>query len=467
MIFEPRPYQGPAYQHVLNTPRSALWLGMGLGKTGISLEAIATLHMLSEISNVLVLAPKRVARSTWPNEVAKWENFRHMGVVPIVGAPSQRKQAVKTEALIHTINYENVPWLVKGWGRDWPYDFVIADESTKLKGLRISPQVSKTGKRFLRKSAGSGVRVAHLAKVAHDRVRYWLNLTGTPAPNGLLDLWGQSWFLDEGARLGRTYTSFQQRWFRKQFNGYGFEPLEHADREIHERLSDLCLSMEAKDHFDLPDLVLNVIPVRLPPRAEKLYRSMERDMFMELAGEGIEAFNAASRTMKCLQLANGAAYLADGRWEEVHDAKLEALQEVIEEAAGAPIIVAYHFRSDLARIKAKFPQARELDDNPRTETDWNAGKIPLLLAHPDSAGHGLNLQYGGNILVFFGHWWNLESYQQMIERIGPTRQAQAGFDRPVFVHHIIAENTVDELVSARRETKRSVQDLLMEAMKRR
>ena len=453
MIFTPRPYQRIALAHALNTPRNALWLGMGLGKTSITLEAISVLHTLGEVRNVLVIAPLRVARSTWPNEVAKWENFAHLGAVPIVGTPYQRKKAVEKKATIHTINYENLPWLVEKWGDDWPYDMVIPDEATKLKSFRLG--------------GGKGQRARALGKVAHTKAGHWSNLTGTPAPNGLVDLWGPTWFLDKGARLGRTHTAFTERWFRLGYNGFGLEPMDHAHDEIHQRLSDICLSMEAKDHFDLPELVLNTIEVDLPPPARKLYQDMEKQMFMELAGEPVEAFSAAARTMKCLQLANGAAYLPEGRWAHVHDAKLDALEDIIEEAAGAPILVAYHFKTDLERILKRFPRARYLDADPQTEADWNAGRIPILAAHPASAGHGLNLQHGGNILVFFGLNWNLEERLQIIERIGPTRQAQSGYDRPVFVHNIVARDTVDALVLERIETKREVQDLLMEAMKRR
>lgn len=451
-VWTPRSYQKPALAHMLNNPREALWMGMGLGKTSVSLEAVSVLHALDEVKQVLVIAPLRVARSTWPNEVRKWENFSHLGAVPIVGTPEQRTAAVKTKAIVHTINYENLPWLIEKWGDRWPYDMVIPDEATKLKSFRLG---------------GKKTRAKILGRVAHTKVRHWANLTGTPAPNGLADLWGPTWFLDRGARLGRTYTAFERRWFRTSYNGSGLEPLDHTERELHERLADICLSMEAKDHFDLPELVLNTIEVDLPPSAQKLYRDMETQMFMELAGEPVEAFNAAARTMKCLQLANGAGYLSDSSWAHVHDAKLDALEDIIEEAAGAPVLVAYHFKSDLERLLKRFPKARYLDADPQTEADWNAGKIPMLLAHPASAGHGLNLQYGGNILVFFGLNWNLEEHQQIIERIGPTRQAQAGYDRPVFVHRIVARNTVDAMVLERLETKRAVQDILIDAMKRR
>ena len=234
-------------------------------------------------------------------------------------------------------------------------------------------------------------------------------------------------------------------------------------------MRDLCLSLDARDYFDISEPIVNVIRVELPTKARRLYKDMEREMFLALeCGTEVEAFNAASKTIKCLQLANGAIYTDDtcSAFAEIHDAKLQALEDVIEEAAGMPVLVAYHFKSDLARLQRAFPKGRALDKDPQTIRDWNAGKIPVLFAHPASAGHGLNLQDGGNILAFFGHWWGLEQFQQIIERIGPTRQAQAGHDRPVFIHHIVAADTVDEIVMARRETKREIQDLLLEAMKR-
>lgn len=243
--------------------------------------------------------------------------------------------------------------------------------------------------------------------------------------------------------------------------------LSLAREQIKARLRDICLSLDARDHFDLREPIVNVIRVDLPAKARRLYRDMEREMFMQLDGTAIEAFNAASKTMKCLQLANGAAYTDDhGTWKEIHDAKLQALESVLEEAAGAPVLVAYHFKSDLARLLRALPQGRALDTDPQTTRDWNAGSIPVLFAHPASAGHGLNLQDGGNILVMFGHWRDLEQYQQIVERIGPARQAQAGRDRPVFIPHIVAADTVDEIVMQRRESKREVQDLLLEAMKK-
>ena len=250
------------------------------------------------------------------------------------------------------------------------------------------------------------------------------------------------------------------------------EPLESSQKEIQALISDVCLSLDAKDYFDLKEPIVNKITVEMPHKARQQYRDMEKKMFLELEGHlgptEVEALNAASKTQKCLQLANGAIYTDESKnWTEVHDAKIQALDDIIEEAGGSPVLVAYHFRHDLARLKSAFPRGVVLDANPETIRSWNAGKIPVLFAHPASAGHGLNLQDGGNIIVFFSVNWNLEEHQQIIERLGPTRQMQAGHNRPVFIHYILANDTVDFDVLERLESKRSVQDILMQAMKRR
>ncbi|WP_369952297.1 SNF2-related protein [Ralstonia syzygii] len=453
--FTPRGYQDAIMEWALDRERSGVWAGMGMGKTVSTLTALDILELV-EPGPALVLAPLRVAASTWPDEASKWDHLHNVEVSAVVGTPEKRRAALRRPASVFTTNYENLPWLIEHLGDKWPFRKVVADEATKLKSFRLRQ---------------GGKRAQALGRVAHSKVSRFIELTGTPSPNGLQDLWGQAWFLDQGVRLGRTYDSFRQRWFQAIPGGDGYQqirPLPHAQREIEERLRDLCLSLDARDYFDIREPIVNVIRVDLPSKVRKLYRDMEREMFMQIDEHEVEAFSAAARTIKCLQLANGAAYTDDGgSWTEVHDAKLQALESVIEEAAGAPVLVAYHFKSDLARLQHTFPRGRVLDKDPQTIRDWNAGKIPVLFAHPASAGHGLNLQDGGNILAFFGHWWNLEEFQQIVERIGPTRQAQAGHDRPVFIHHIVAADTVDELVMARRETKREVQDLLLEAMKRR
>jgi SNF2 family DNA or RNA helicase len=245
-----------------------------------------------------------------------------------------------------------------------------------------------------------------------------------------------------------------------------YEPLDWTQEAIQERLRDVCLSLDAADYFPIDSPIEVPVPVELPEGARKVYDHLQRDMYVALDdGTEVDAVNAAALTVKCLQVASGALYREDATWEELHDVKIEALRSIIEESAGAPVLVAYHWKADLERLLKAFPKGRALDKNPRTIKDWNAGKIPVLFAHPASAGHGLNLQDGGHILVFFSHWWDLEQYQQIIERIGPTRQAQAGHPRPVFLYHIIAKDTVDELVITRMKSKRTVQEVLLEALK--
>lgn len=465
--FDPRPYQSMIVSHIHNVPRCAVWAGMGLGKTVSTLTAIDGLFLAGEDHPVLVIAPLRVARTTWPEEARKWSHLRHVSVMPVVGSVDERRAALRYDASVYAINIDNIEWLVEFYGERWPFRTVVVDEATKLKSFRIGGTKPKKNGEPRRSGHGSK-RAAALAKVAHLRAERFIELTGTPSPNGLQDLWGQMWFVDKGTRLGRTYDAFRQRWFQKSFDGYGVEALPFAQEQIQDKLRDVCLSIDAADWFDLEAPIVNNIYVDLPPKARALYRDMEKRMFAEIEGHGVEAFNAAARTMKCLQLANGAAYVDDvGNWREVHEEKTQALESIVEEAQGAPVLVAYHFKSDLARLLAAFPKGRALDADPQTLRDWNDGRIPVLFAHPASAGHGLNLQDGGNILVYFGHWWNLEERMQILERIGPTRQKQAGYDRPVFVHNLIARDTVDEDVIARVESKREVQDILLDAMKRR
>lgn len=462
-LYTPRPYQGLITSHIMDVPRGAVFAGMGMGKTISTLTALDNLFLCGADAPVLILAPLRVARTTWPEEVRKWEHLRHISVMPIVGSETERRQALKYDASVYTTNYDQIPWLVEHFGKRWPFAHVVSDESTRLKGFRL-----KQGTK----------RARALAKVAHTHIKRFTNLTGTPAPNGLQDLWGQTWFLDAGQRLGRTYSGFRDRWFNTGYDGYTLNPNEFAQEAIQDSLQDICLTVNSKDWFDLKDPIVNNIYVDLPPGVRRLYDQMEKEFFIQLeSGHEIEAFNAAARTQKLLQIANGACYVdpltetdRDPRakeWKELHSAKLEALEDIIEEASGTPVLVAYQFKSDLARLLKAFPKGRHLDKETSTIRDWNAGKIPVLFAHPQSAGHGLNLQDGGNILAFFGFNWSLEDRLQIIERIGPVRQLQAGYERNVFIHNIIARGTVDELVIARVETKREVQDILLDALKRR
>lgn len=475
-IFVPRPWQLPIIEHEIDVRRCGVWAGMGLGKSVATLTSLDYMYLAGELSGpTLVVAPLRVASSTWPDEAKKWGHLRHIEVVAIVGDAPTRLAALKralraNNASIYTINFENLTWLEEALATlkvQWPFRTVVADESTKLKGFR-----TKQG----------GARAKSLGRVAHKSigdtklVTRFIELTGTPASNGLKDLWGQVWYLDGGERLGRSYTAFMQRWFQKGFDGFSYDPLPFAQAQIEAKLRDICLTLDIRDYVQLDEPIVHTIYVDLPPKARARYAEMEKKMYTEISGRSVEAFSAAGRTNKCLQLANGAVYVdpnADSdehakskEWKEVHDVKIQALEDIVEEAAGAPVLVAYHFKSDLARLKAAFPKGRALDANPGTIAAWNAGKIPILFAHPASAGHGLNLQDGGNIVAFFGHWWDLEHYQQIIERIGPTRQFQAGHNRAVFIYLIVARDTVDEDVIARRDSKRSVQEILLESCKR-
>lgn len=458
--------------HALEHPRCALFAGMGMGKTTSKLTVIdAEFAVGIEKKPALVLAPLRVAQNTWPDEAAKWEHLSQLEVRPIVGSMLERKAALADKnANVFTINYENLPWLIETLDGKWPFGRVTADESTRLKSFRLNQ---------------GGKRAQAIAKVAHLQARRWTNLTGTPVPNGLLDLWGQTWYLDAGVRLGRTFTAFEERWFRARRNGkdahsVSYEPTEWAQEQITDRIQDICLSLNAADYFDLKKPVEVPVYVDLPRKARVQYEEMEKRLFMQIAGHDIEAFNAASKTQKCLQLASGAVYVDPAveddedavrrgkrEWLEVHDLKMQALESIAGEAAGMPLLVAYHFNSTRDRLLKYFPKLRLLDKNPQTIRDWNAGKIPMLAAHPASAGHGLNLQEGGNIIVHLDHDWNLEYFDQINERLGEVRQLQSGLNRNVWQYFIIARDTMDEVVMARRKSKASVQNLLLEKLKHR
>ena len=456
MRYKPRVYQQQIIDTIVSTPRCAIFAGMGMGKTSSTLFAIDFLRMIGAVKKVLVLAPLRVATTTWVEEVSKWREDLGLTIVPIVGTNAQRMKALLTPADVYTTNYENIGWLV-GACHEWDFDMIVADESTRLKSFRLR---------------GGSVRARTLATVAINRTTRFVELTGTPSPNGLLDLWGQIYFLDSGERLGRTYSVFTHKFFDARQVGPSpyalkYTPCPWAQERIQELISDLCISLQPEDYFDVAEPIVTDIEVELPPKARAVYDSLLRDMFLELdTGDEIVAANAAALSVKCLQAANGALYTDEGSgYVELHDAKLQALQSIVTEAAGAPVLVAYHFRSDCERIMHLFPEARLLDSNPKTIRDWNAGKIPILLAHPASAGHGLNLQDGGYILVMFAHWWNLEQYQQIVERIGPVRQLQSGHPRSVFIYNIVARDTLDAEVIQRRTSKKEVQDILLECLK--
>lgn len=452
MKYTARPWQSVITNFIIDHKRCNVWSDMGSGKTGAALTAFELLRMCgSSFFPALVLAPLRVARDVWPAERYKWDHLDSLNVIPIVGSPEDRRRALNRSADIFAVNYENIPWLVDYLGDKWPFKIIVADESTKLKSFRLN---------------GGGARAKKLASIARKTQR-WVNLTGTPAPNGLKDLWGQCYFLDYGERLGRTYTDFKDNFFTSDEYTRELTPKPGAQETIQQKLSDITLTILMKDWIDLREPISHEIKVQLPPDRMKEYRKLERDMFVTLANEiELTALSAAAKTTKCLQFAAGAVYHKEDAWTDVHNVKIDALEDIVEETAGANLLVAYWWQHDAIRILKKFPQARQLKSTKDME-DWNARKISMGLIHPQSAGHGLNLQHGGSHIVWFSLWWNLESYLQANERLGPMRQMQAGYDRPVYHHHIIVEGTLDEDVRDRLQSKRSVQEILLASMKRR
>lgn len=471
-LYVPRDYQRALRDFALDRPRCNWWAGTGTGKTSAGIMLYDHLQTFNEVEKLLVVSTKRIAKGVWSREVDKWLNFKNLSVATAIGTPSQRLAALRMDADITTINYDNLPWLIDTVGDHWPWDMVIADESTKLKGLRIDLRTSSTGKTFMRKSGGSE-RAMQLAKVAHKKVKRWVNLTGTPAANGLVDLWGQSWYLDAGQRLGRSFSAFKERWFRSvQVGSEAFqtklEPQPWADEQIKHALADISITIEAKDYFDLPPTVVNRIPVPLPPDVAMQYAEMEDEFFTQVAGEDIEAVNAGAKSMKCRQLASGTVYGPHQEAYSVHSEKLDALADLVDSLNGEPLIVAYQFKPDLERLLAAFPQGRYFDDKPATLQAFCAGRIPILFLHPQSAAHGIDgMQEACRNICFYSMTWNLEEYEQAIERVGATRQMQSGQYREVYVHMLIAEKTIEEEMVQRIETKASVQQSIRDAMKKR
>lgn len=454
-LWVPHDYQYETTDFIKANKRCGVWAPMGGGKTVCVLTALDHLQLVEDVFPALVMAPLRVARTVWGPEIEKWQHLNHLRYSIITGKPSERDRALSTEAEIYAINYDNLVWLAEEMGKDWPFKTVVSDEFTKLKGFRVR-QGTKRGQA--------------LKPYAFDQIQRLIGLTGTPAPNGLKDLWGPTWFIDRGLRLGDSFSAFEDRWFQRGKDGYSLEPMEHAESEIHAKVHDIYITVKGLD-VDKP--IINQVFIDLPEKIRKIYKDMEKKKFAEIKEKGVGAANAAVKTSKLLQIANGAVYTGDsdkpeenGIWEDLHDEKIDALKSIIEEANGMPVLVAYNFKHDLKKLLKAFPQGRVLDAKPSTEADWNKGKIPILFAHPASAGHGLNLQYGSNIIAFFGVDWNLENFMQIIERIGPMRQKQAGFDRPVFVHLILARNTMDLGVYDRLTGKKSVQDALLDYMRR-
>ena len=446
MRFVPHEYQKRAIDKVVDQTHVGLFLDMGLGKTVITLTAINRLmYEEFEVSRVLVIAPKRVAEDTWTREHAKWDHLQHLKVSRILGTASQRMNALKADKDVCVIGRDNVVWLVDKLGADWPFDMVVIDELSSFK----NPQAKRF--RALRK--------------VMPRVRRVVGLTGTPSPNGLMDLWAQIYLLDRGERLERTLGAYREKYFRAGARSgyvvYKWLPLKGAEEKIRDRISDICVSMSAADYLKLPERIDNVITVGLTEKELAAYRKMEAEQLLELEGDDmVVALNAAAVMTKLLQIANGSVYTASGAVERIHDAKLEALEEIVD-TTDSPVLVFYSFRHDQSAILGKIKGARILS-GPQDIADWNDGKIRVLLAHPASVGYGLNLQDGGHTIVWYGLTWSLELYQQANARL--YRQGQ---QKPVIIHHLIAGGTVDEQVMRALQAKDTSQAALLAALKER
>lgn len=461
--YTPREYQKIAARFILNTPRCNLWAVPGLGKSATSYSVLDMLMLCgSNFFPALIIAPKKVCELTWPAEQKKWADFAGLKVISILGEADVRDDALMSKGDVYLINYDNVPWLMERMKRKkWPFRIVIADESTRLKGFRGSWRVNEHGTRWLHTAGPGGVRSKALAAIA-EHVGRWINLTGTPATNGLKDLWGQNWFVDFGERLGHAYGDYMKRWFYE--NPYSrVVELRHpsCEQEIYDKLADCSMALRAEDWFDIKQPLLFRREVELPPEARKLYDVMERDFFIQIGEKEINAVNAAVLSSKLLQIASGAVYGSEKSVSHIHDAKIEALHSIVDEL-GEPLLVAYWFKFEIPMLKKAFPEFR-LFTGKAEEDLWNKGKIPLMGVHPQSAGHGTNLQYGGRAIVHFTHTWDLELKLQVNERIGPTRQAQAGLNRNVLHYEICARDTMDDVVLERQQKKWSILDALMQA----
>lgn len=434
-------YQRKAVNFIIEKKRCQLWLDMGLGKSVTTLTAITDLLDSFSVNRVLVIAPLRVANSVWKQEARNWAHLNHLAVSVCTGSEKARMQALQAQADVYVINRENVHWLCELYQKRWPFDCIIIDEASSFKSP--SSQRFKALKRIL-------PQTTHLVM-----------LTGTPSPNGLLDLWAQTYLVDSGAALGKTMTAYKQRFFESDYMGYKFSPREGANEKIHNLIAGYTLSMKAEDYLDMPDYIPSVVSVPLDKKTLVAYDDFENQLFLEIGDHDIEAQSAAVLANKLLQFANGAMYVDDLKnWVEIHKAKIEALVDLVEDNPNENLLVAYNYKSDLERLTAAFPEAVVLDKNTDTIDRWNAGKIKMLLAHPASAAMGLNLQKGGSVIVWFGLNWSLENYQQFNCRL--YRQGQT---KPVRIIHIACENTIDMRLLSVIQNKASVQNDLMRALK--
>lgn len=443
MQYQPHNYQKLATKFIEEHPQAAVFLGLGMGKSIITLTAVWNLMFDSfDVRRVLVIAPLRVARNTWPAELAKWDHLRQLRMAVAVGSERERRAALQSGADVVVMNRENVDWLITRSGIKWQWDMVVIDELSSFKNHRA--------KRF-----------TALLKV-RTHVKRIVGLTGTPAANGLMDLWAEFRLLDLGERLGRYISRYQERWFdpdkRNGMQIFSYKPKKGAEAEIYEAISDITLSMKTTDYLTLPPLTVTTQRVEMNTKERKVYDQLANDLVVELDGEVIDASNAAVLAGKLTQMANGAIYTETGDVIGIHEHKLDALEDLIEAANGNPVLVCFWFKHDLERIMERFPNACQLKTSADIN-DWNAGQIEIGLIHPASAGHGLNLQAGGSILIWYSLTWSLELYQQANARL--YRQGQA---QPVTITHIACKNSIDEHILNALEAKNTTQSALIDAV---
>ncbi|MBT2599103.1 MULTISPECIES: DEAD/DEAH box helicase [unclassified Oceanobacillus] len=450
MKFKPHNYQLYNINRVLSDPFIALWLDMGLGKTVITLTAINDLkYNRFAVNKVLIIAPKKVAQGTWTNEAKKWDHLNLLRFSIVLGSQTKRIRALNTPADVYIINRENIPWLVDYYRNSWPFDMVVIDESSSFKNLQ--------SKRF---KALKGIR---------PHIKRQVQLTGTPSPNGLIDIWSQIFLLDGGQRLGKTIDGFRERYFepdqRNRDRIFSYAPKDGADNKIHSLIGDIVVSMKASDYIELPAVTYNSVPVILDDKAKKAYEKLEKEMLLEVDEAEITATSAAVLGGKLLQLCNGAVYDENRNIIDIHNNKMESFLELIEALNGSPALVFYNFQHDKARIiealKKQKLRVRELK-TAEDELDWNNKEIDVLLAHPASAGYGLNLQQGGNHIIWFGLNWNLELYQQANARL-----ARQGQKEKVFIHRLTVMGGMDQNVEEALIGKAATQESLLSALKAR
>lgn len=447
--FKPYDYQAYAIDKIIDNKRFGLFLDMGLGKTVSTLTAIEQLkYDYLDVDKVLVIAPKRVAEDTWAQEVEKWTHLTHLDVSLVLGTPKQREQALERNADIYVTNKENTKWICERFKKDWPFDMVVIDELSTFK--------NSDSQRF---------KILKKKWPLFDR---FVGLTGTPAPKNIMDLWAQIYLIDGGERLGKFKTHFRQRYFypthKVAEHTFNWELKDGAKDEIYKMISDVTVSMESKDYLKMPERVDTVKEAKLSKKERALYDELEQNMVIENDiddDKDIVALNSASLSNKLLQMSNGAVYADDGSITHIHDKKLELLDEIVEESQGQPILVMYNYKHDKERLLERYSFAETLDSDDYMER-WNNGEIQMLITHPASAGHGLNLQYGGSIMVWFGLTWNLEYYEQANARL--YRQGQK---KTTVIHHLLTENSIDQKVYESLKNKKLGQNELMNAVKAR